>query len=402
MAMSPGDFVRAVVSAVELEPDDYQIGTSRLFFRTGGADFLSELQHADPDELVVLLKDKMMRWWAINSMLPAAVWGIRGRQEARARRAAVDVLNFNAVMWAERQRLRRWRRTARALQRRRREVLWARVAAEKRGALLRIQSVARRRAATKLVAMLRTAATTLEAAASLPPSELDLHVLGLAIEVARRAHLPPAVVDAAAAKLATVSRARSDAAAGLRAASAPPQAELDLSVLHDALTIAAAAGVDAAAVAAARATHASVHEGRAELTARLATLVGASPANTDLDGLTSAVAAAREVGVDAEALEHAARRAAQVRGLRESASSQLAVATAPPPAELDLDTLEATLMIAATAGLPEEIVYDAHELLDEVRSQRGRLGGRLAELLPLADAEVPLDELTEITQEGRR
>lgn len=82
MRMSPGDFVRAVISAVDLPAADYQIGTSRLFFRTGGADFLRELQHADPDELVALLKDKMMRWWAFNSLLPAAVLGRQANEAA--------------------------------------------------------------------------------------------------------------------------------------------------------------------------------------------------------------------------------------------------------------------------------------------------------------------------------
>ena len=102
MRMSPGDFVRAVVAALQIPPEDYQIGTSRLFFRTGGADFLREIQHADPDELVDLLRDKMLHWWSTNSMLPAAVMGIRGRAEARRRRAAVGTLSFYARMFLDR------------------------------------------------------------------------------------------------------------------------------------------------------------------------------------------------------------------------------------------------------------------------------------------------------------
>ena len=51
MRMSPGDFVRAIIDAVGIAPGEYQIGKSRLFFRTGGADFLKELQHADADEV---------------------------------------------------------------------------------------------------------------------------------------------------------------------------------------------------------------------------------------------------------------------------------------------------------------------------------------------------------------
>ena len=51
MRMSPGDFVRAIIDAVGIAPGEYQIGKSRLFFRTGGADFLKELQHADGDEV---------------------------------------------------------------------------------------------------------------------------------------------------------------------------------------------------------------------------------------------------------------------------------------------------------------------------------------------------------------
>ena len=92
MKMSPGDFVRAVISAVELKQADYQVGTSRLFFRTGGADFLTELQHADPDELVLLLKDKMMEWWAYNALSPP-LSSACGGGVARARRKAVGILN---------------------------------------------------------------------------------------------------------------------------------------------------------------------------------------------------------------------------------------------------------------------------------------------------------------------
>ena len=51
MRMSPGDFVRAIIDAVGIAPGEYQIGKSRLFFRTGGADFLKELQYADSDEV---------------------------------------------------------------------------------------------------------------------------------------------------------------------------------------------------------------------------------------------------------------------------------------------------------------------------------------------------------------
>jgi hypothetical protein len=47
MRMSPGDFIRAVVAALEIPESDFQYGTSRLFFRTGGADFLRDLQYAD-------------------------------------------------------------------------------------------------------------------------------------------------------------------------------------------------------------------------------------------------------------------------------------------------------------------------------------------------------------------
>ena len=51
MRMSPGDFVRAIIDAVGIAPGEYQIGKSRLFFRTGGADFLKDLQYAGGDEV---------------------------------------------------------------------------------------------------------------------------------------------------------------------------------------------------------------------------------------------------------------------------------------------------------------------------------------------------------------
>ena len=129
MRMSPGDFVRSVVAALNIPEEDYQIGTSRLFFRTGGADFLRELQHADPDELVLLLRDKMMRWWSLNSMIPAAVLGIRGRHKARERREAVGVVTFYGRMWSDMLHLKRMRRIVVYLQKARRNVVWLRLEA---------------------------------------------------------------------------------------------------------------------------------------------------------------------------------------------------------------------------------------------------------------------------------
>lgn len=46
MKMSPGDFIRAVVAALHLPEGKYHIGVSRLFFKTGGAEFLQQLQYA--------------------------------------------------------------------------------------------------------------------------------------------------------------------------------------------------------------------------------------------------------------------------------------------------------------------------------------------------------------------
>ena len=125
--MSPGDFIRAVVAAIEIPSTDFKYGTSRLFFRTGGADFLRELQYADPDELTNILKPKMMLYWARESMLPAAVLGIRGRQKARERRAVVKVLHVWGRMWADRGMLRKWIRIANRIARMRRDLLVSRM-----------------------------------------------------------------------------------------------------------------------------------------------------------------------------------------------------------------------------------------------------------------------------------
>ena len=64
MRMSPGDFVRAIIDAVKIPPGEYQIGKSRLFFRTGGADFLKELQYAAGDEVLEMIRRPLLEWWA--------------------------------------------------------------------------------------------------------------------------------------------------------------------------------------------------------------------------------------------------------------------------------------------------------------------------------------------------
>merc|ERR1719272_640200 len=85
MRMSPGDFVRAIIDAVGIAPGEYQIGKSRLFFRTGGADFLKELQHADADEVLGMVKAPLLEWWA-RAKIGGGVLGWRGRREARGER----------------------------------------------------------------------------------------------------------------------------------------------------------------------------------------------------------------------------------------------------------------------------------------------------------------------------
>ena len=49
----------AVAVALNIPRADYEIGTTRLFFRTGKGEFLRELQHADPDKLAELLREKV-------------------------------------------------------------------------------------------------------------------------------------------------------------------------------------------------------------------------------------------------------------------------------------------------------------------------------------------------------
>ena len=85
MRMSPGDFVRAIIDAVGIAPGEYQIGKSRLFFRTGGADFLKELQYADSDEVLGMVKAPLLEWWA-RAKIGGGVLGWRGRREARGER----------------------------------------------------------------------------------------------------------------------------------------------------------------------------------------------------------------------------------------------------------------------------------------------------------------------------
>ena len=129
MRMSPGDFVRAIIDAVGIAPGEYRIGKSRLFFRTGGADFLKELQYANGDEVraamctitapslhrslhrplrlfcataapplrhmhilhihiaqvLKIIERPLLEWWA-RAKMGGGVLGWRGRREARGER----------------------------------------------------------------------------------------------------------------------------------------------------------------------------------------------------------------------------------------------------------------------------------------------------------------------------
>ena len=48
MRMSPGDFIRAVVAALDIPEGAFQYGTSRLFFRTGGTPREAPPTHSCP------------------------------------------------------------------------------------------------------------------------------------------------------------------------------------------------------------------------------------------------------------------------------------------------------------------------------------------------------------------
>ena len=92
MKMDIKTFVHAVASALGIPEEDYEVGTTMLFFRTGKGAFLRELEHANSEELVKLLGEKMIYWWAVTVVLPRWVRWYRARKFTPAQRNAVFII----------------------------------------------------------------------------------------------------------------------------------------------------------------------------------------------------------------------------------------------------------------------------------------------------------------------
>lgn len=197
MRMSPGDFVRAVIDAVGIAPGEYQIGKSRLFFRTGGADFLKELQYADGDEVLTMIQAPLLEWWA-RAKIGGGVLGWRGRREARGVR------------------------TVRAEELRRRAEL------------------------------IRQAEEALRAAMAAEQPLLDLRALGAALAHARAVGASAPLIAEAQALLDTVAELRRACEAALRAAMEARTADgrVDVATLRAAVADGRAAGIERALLAA--------------------------------------------------------------------------------------------------------------------------------------------------------
>ena len=195
MRMSPGDFVRAVVDAVGIAPGEYQIGRSRLFFRTGGADFLRDLQYADGDEVLGLIERPLLEWWA-RAKIGGGVLGWRGRRQARG---------------------------------------------------VRVEVLERRRQQAELR---RACEAALREAMAPPMAQLDLPALKTALAAARAAGCGASLLQEAAALVETVETARAEAGAALRAAIADkPGGDARLAALRTAVPRAKEVGAATALVA---------------------------------------------------------------------------------------------------------------------------------------------------------
>ena len=361
----------------------------------GGAEFLNELQHADSDELVALLKDKMLRWWSINSLLPAAVLGIRGRALARERRAAVDVVHFHAKMWAAMRRLRRLRRIATTLARRRRGVLWNRLGKAMRLASLRINAAARTRLATKRYARLKNAATELELAAWMPAKDLDLGTLAAAIRVAEEAHVGGGKVEAARAKHEAVAKQRQQAAACMREAASAPRARVDTLALAAAVEEARRAGLGAADIAEAQTVYERTVAARSEAQAVLTELAALGAVELRLGALREAIDVSTQVGVAEAAIAEAEATLQRVSSARDAAAARLEEAAAPSAASLNLEQLGEALSEAEKVGVEPAAREAAQRHLVHTRTLREDAGRELSTLLDIVPAALELHALRE-------
>ena len=373
MRLSPGDFVRAVVGAINIPVSDYEIGTSRLFFRTGGGAFLQELQHADPDELVLLLKDKILNFWALNSMLPAAVLGIRGRAEAARRRAAVALIHRWAPAWLGKIHYRRVRWVLIRMQSRRRVVNWARQEPHMWyiSYLVKPEPPSYRgRLALCRLDGLANARIYLEQAIAQSQLETDLDALAETIRLARDNHAGDDLIRKAEARHAEVLGVRKDAMKGVFDMVACERRMLDLEALAKAVEEAQAVGVTERQLAAANETARTTANAREETARRLAALREVAAASLDLSELKAAIDEAKEAGADAGAVAKGEEQHAVVLELRDKAREQLEQASSPPAASLDADALEAALAIAGEAGVEGVALVAAQAKLDYVLERR--------------------------------
>jgi hypothetical protein len=228
------------------------LGTSRLFFRSGGADFLRELAHASADDLVELLHDKMMMWHSKNAMLPAAVLGVKGRQIARYRRWAVGTIQCGCRKKLGQNYFQRARHACVTIQVRRRKQVYDRTAEQRRGAQTTVAKFVRGRAAVKLRDQLRRrrdAQAALVALLDLPPAKLDLDDLAARLARAVAEKVAAVKLTAGRHKHDTVTNLRARCIAGIEAVASVPLARRDLDALTEAIAAAREAGVSATAIA---------------------------------------------------------------------------------------------------------------------------------------------------------
>ena len=160
---------------------------------------------------------------------------------------------------------------------------------------------------------------------------------------------------------------RGDASEQLAMCTATPARSMDLTSMRSAIDAARDAGVPADAISRAEAQLADVASRRTAAESDLALEVAKPWSILDPAALKDAIEVAREVGVAAAVISDAERQVQEVLAARGSAESQLESTATPPPSTLDLDALAASLEIARASGVDPRLVERAQGKLDAVR-----------------------------------
>merc|ERR1719482_2034153 len=68
--LTPAQFCEVLAAIAELDPADYQLGVTRMFLKAGKGKFLEDLKEKPIDEVLPVLKAKMLEWERRRRALP--------------------------------------------------------------------------------------------------------------------------------------------------------------------------------------------------------------------------------------------------------------------------------------------------------------------------------------------